>query len=75
MNITWTKQDILYLRQSKDAVSYETMAKNLGKTVCAVKNKLIRMYSDKEYDGIKTCLLYTSPRPRDGATSRMPSSA
>lgn len=54
MNITWTKQDILYLRQSKDAVSYETMAKNLGKTVCAVKNKLIRMYSDKEYDGIKT---------------------
>ena len=23
----------------------------------------------------KTCLLYTSPSPRDGATSRMPSSA
>ena len=26
----------------------------------------------KDYD---TCLLYTSPSPRDGATSRMPSSA
>ena len=25
--------------------------------------------------GFKTCLLYTSPSPRDGATSRMPSSA
>ena len=25
--------------------------------------------------GIKSCLLYTSPSPRDGATSRMPSSA
>ena len=25
--------------------------------------------------GIGTCLLYTSPSPRDGATSRMPSSA
>ena len=25
--------------------------------------------------GIMTCLLYTSPSPRDGATSRMPSSA
>ena len=25
--------------------------------------------------GIHTCLLYTSPSPRDGATSRMPSSA
>ena len=24
---------------------------------------------------IKDCLLYTSPSPRDGATSRMPSSA
>ena len=26
-------------------------------------------------DEIKICLLYTSPSPRDGATSRMPSSA
>ena len=25
--------------------------------------------------GAKACLLYTSPSPRDGATSRMPSSA
>ena len=25
--------------------------------------------------GAVTCLLYTSPSPRDGATSRMPSSA
>ena len=24
---------------------------------------------------VYTCLLYTSPSPRDGATSRMPSSA
>ena len=29
-----------------------------------------------EYRGLpKDCLLYTSPSPRDGATSRMPSSA
>ena len=27
------------------------------------------------YDKLKGCLLYTSPSPRDGATSRMPSSA
>ena len=27
------------------------------------------------YDGISTCLLYTSPSPRDALTSRMPSSA
>ena len=27
------------------------------------------------YDGISTCLLYTSPSPRDRTRSRMPSSA
>ena len=27
------------------------------------------------FEGDKACLLYTSPSPRDGATSRMPSSA
>ena len=37
------------------------------------------LYPDKSYIEIKgqlyNCLLYTSPSPRDGATSRMPSSA
>ena len=38
------------------------------------------MYSDGRIEDVKTvqsnaCLLYTSPSPRDGATSRMPSSA
>ena len=28
-----------------------------------------------EFNFIKTCLLYTSPSPRDGLLSRMPSSA
>ena len=28
-----------------------------------------------EFDGEETCLLYTSPSPRDGLLSRMPSSA
>ena len=28
-----------------------------------------------ELDGVKLCLLYTSPSPRDLSTSRMPSSA
>ena len=29
----------------------------------------------KAKDGLNTCLLYTSPRPRDRTSSRMPSSA
>ena len=32
-------------------------------------------HDDLCYEWLKTCLLYTSPSPRDGATSRMPSSA
>ena len=38
-----------------------------------------RILTSKDFSGILTkggtCLLYTSPSPRDGATSRMPSSA
>ena len=29
----------------------------------------------KKFDNIESCLLYTSPSPRDGLLSRMPSSA
>ena len=32
-------------------------------------------YVPLKHLGYKSCLLYTSPSPRDGATSRMPSSA
>ena len=32
-------------------------------------------YCFADYDGSSTCLLYTSPSPRDGLLSRMPSSA
>ena len=41
------------------------------------KSKLISNNFDKaEYDALlSTCLLYTSPSPRDGLLSRMPSSA
>ena len=28
-----------------------------------------------QFDGVQTCLLYTSPSPRDRTRSRMPSSA
>ena len=32
-------------------------------------------YMDVEFDKYSVCLLYTSPSPRDGLLSRMPSSA
>ena len=31
--------------------------------------------TDEQIAGVKTCLLYTSPSPRDATLSRMPSSA
>ena len=41
------------------------------------KEVLSKTYSDSNeaYDAIRDCLLYTSPSPRDGLLSRMPSSA
>ena len=39
-------------------------------------DKELKLYFDKESGlVVKTCLLYTSPSPRDGLLSRMPSSA
>ena len=40
-------------------------------------NELDEMYEDNKdhYGVLESCLLYTSPSPRDGLLSRMPSSA
>ena len=35
----------------------------------------ITSFRNELYEGYKDCLLYTSPSPRDGLLSRMPSSA
>ena len=39
------------------------------------RNELGHRYYREEEIQLLHCLLYTSPSPRDGATSRMPSSA
>ena len=51
----------------KNEVLYVGKAKNLP-------NRLQSYVSEKNHI-IRTCLLYTSPSPRDLSTSRMPSSA
>ena len=46
----------------------------IGNGVDIVENKRInKLIDNKKF--IKSCLLYTSPSPRDLSTSRMPSSA
>ena len=53
------------------AIMVQGTMSNSGKTF--VTAGLCRVFKQ---DGYKVaCLLYTSPSPRDGATSRMPSSA
>ena len=47
-----------------------------GKTERECVKLAVEMAKEAGYQDIKdVCLLYTSPSPRDGATSRMPSSA
>ena len=47
----------------------------------SLRNELVSLLGIKELNGLRllnrydVCLLYTSPSPRDGLLSRMPSSA
>ena len=45
-----------------------------GNLIAAIGQVLFRFFANKNRKG-STCLLYTSPSPRDGLLSRMPSSA
>ena len=46
-----------------------------GGKVINNKSEILFIYRNKKWDLPKGCLLYTSPSPRDGLLSRMPSSA
>ena len=60
----------------KNTVSYFSLLRNVYRNVC----KLGHWFSEMErvsvfLRSVNICLLYTSPSPRDGLLSRMPSSA
>ena len=46
-----------------------------GESVSDVKQKAMVHATEVHAEILKTCLLYTSPSPRDRTRSRMPSSA
>ena len=48
---------------------------DIKKENIAIKPQIIKDNSVKEIEDSIDCLLYTSPSPRDGLLSRMPSSA
>ena len=49
--------------------------KDLGTTTLSGERYFSSEFMKKEWEQVWTCLLYTSPSPRDLSTSRMPSSA
>ena len=69
----------------RDVIEYfedlEIICNDYNRTVLRYLGKLNRLLHEKridqsEYDALnKSCLLYTSPSPRDRQKSRMPSSA
>ena len=70
-SVTWRTDATVKTAQAQIAQSGEGPAfKNAASTVLATRN--VSHTTNLGYD---SCLLYTSPSPRDGLLSRMPSSA
>ena len=76
MFLRWLADTFFKKRYGHRAVVLETVAGVPG-MVAGMWNHLrsLRKMKPDDRGWIKTCLLYTSPSPRDLSTSRMPSSA
>ena len=71
------------IKQKEERLKYEQRRDNPKPKRDKIRNKREHSESDSEDNSrrprkkgeVKNCLLYTSPSPRDGLLSRMPSSA
>ena len=54
---------------------YDDQGQATAVTVISAEPNTVYEVRTPEKNGVKACLLYTSPSPRDLSTSRMPSSA
>ena len=63
--------------KTKDQMSITELQTNelLNTEATAIEKKLKTAHNYYDVKNLLTCLLYTSPSPRDGLLSRMPSSA
>ena len=72
-------RDIALTHRSKNILKKIGIWKNINpKKISPVREARVLDGNSSKYlhfDHVKTCLLYTSPSPRDGLLSRMPSSA
>ena len=81
----WPAPDFNLNDPQGTAYSFEELRGESGLLICFICNHcpyvqaiITRLVADAKAlrgDGINTCLLYTSPSPRDRTRSRMPSSA
>ena len=62
---------ILRILQQEGRISFTELGERVGLSTTPCTERVRRL----ERDGAITCLLYTSPSPRDRTRSRMPSSA
>ena len=60
---------------TQELKEYEEKIINADEKIKDLELKLFLKLLDNLQDSLSTCLLYTSPSPRDGLLSRMPSSA
>ena len=72
--------DVLFI-QREDLIRYTLIGGNVDtdKIIPHIKVAqdihILPILGTKLYEKLQSCLLYTSPSPRDGLLSRMPSSA
>ena len=65
----------LVLELLKRLENEDSLDPSLETVMAQIYSELSRYHYNRFAETGKSCLLYTSPSPRDGATSRMPSSA
>ena len=73
-----TNYDIIVIGSGVNSLVAAAMMAKAGKKILVLESReeIGGLASTNEFaPGFKCCLLYTSPSPRDGLLSRMPSSA
>ena len=66
---------IFAVKMSRDSREYKALLQCASDLTVLLKNNTVSVSTKLLEKGLVTCLLYTSPSPRDATLSRMPSSA